>query len=106
MVERSPSVDFIGSLVPSQHPDLLAVLADSMVSLEDEGLLGVRAFRARKRVFGTQRTVLVTFDQKLFDTQGETLLRETAKRRWHLGRLQAKLWRWHSGKPATGASRL
>ena len=96
-VERSP-FHFIGSLVPTQHPHLLAVPADQMRSLEADGLAGVRSYRTESKVFGVQRTVLVTWNQALFDAQCRTLLREIAKRRQHLRALQWQLWRWREGK--------
>ncbi|MCY3778087.1 MAG: IS1634 family transposase [Candidatus Aminicenantes bacterium] len=96
-VERSP-FHFIGSLVPTQHPHLLEVSVDRMRSLEANGLPGVRAYRTESEVFGVQRTVLVTWNQRLFDAQCRTLLRETEKRRQHLRVLQRQLRRWRDGK--------
>ena len=96
-VERSP-FHFIGSLVPTQHPDLLAVAADEMHSLEADGLAGVRAYRTDYEVFGVERTVLVIWNRALFDAQCRTLLRETEKRRQHLRALQQRLRRWRDGK--------
>ncbi len=96
-VERSP-FHFIGSLVPTQHPDLLAVEADQVRSLEADGLPGVRVYRTDYEVFGIERTVLVIWNQALFDAQCRTLLREIAKRRQHLRALQRQLRRWRDGK--------
>ena len=96
-VERSP-FHFIGSLVPTQHPDLLAVAADEMHSLEADGLAGVRAYRTTYEVFGVERTVLVIWNRALFDAQCRTLLREIEKRRQHLRTLQQRLRRWRDGK--------
>ena len=96
-VERSP-FHFIGSLVPTQHPDLLAVDADEMRSLESDGLAGVRAYRTTCEVFGVERTVLVIWNRALFDAQCRTLLREIEKRRQHLRTLQQRLRRWRDGK--------
>ena len=42
---------FIGSLVPTQHPDLLATPLDQLPSLAEEGLPGVGARRLRRVVF-------------------------------------------------------
>ena len=103
-VERSP-FHFIGSLVPTQHPHLLDVSVDQMHSLEADGLAGGRAHRTESKVFGVQRTVLVTWNQRLFDAQCRTLLREIAKRRQHLRALQRQLRRWRDGKIRGDASR-
>ena len=96
-VERSP-FHFIGSLVPIQHPHLLDVSVDRMRSLEADGLPGVRVYRTDDEVFGVPRTVLVTWNQRLFDAQCRTLLREIEKRRQHLRALQQQLRRWRDGK--------
>ncbi len=96
-VERSP-FHFIGSLVPTQHPDLLAVPTDEMRSLEADGLPSVCTYRTRYEVFGVERTVLVIWNRALFDAQCRTLLREIEKRRQHLRKLQQRLRRWRDGK--------
>ena len=97
LVRQGP-FHFIGSLVPTQHPDLLATPPDQLPSLAGEGLPGVRARRLRREVFGVERTVLVTWNQALSDAQCRTLLREIAKRRQHLRTLQGRLRRWREGK--------
>jgi transposase len=105
-VETSP-YHFIGSLVPTQHPQLLAVSAKQFQSLEEDGLPAVSAYRTRYEVFGIERTVLVTYNENLFVTQSQTLLREIAKRQRLLRELQAQLQRWQHGtvrgKPPTVA---
>jgi transposase len=99
---------FIGSLVPTQHPELLAVPARRFRSLADDGFPQVTAYRTSKEVFGQRRTVVVTYNEALFVAQSRTLLREIAKRQRQLRALQAQLRRWHSGtvrggKPPTVA---
>lgn len=49
---------FVGSLVPTQHPDLLDVGEEAFSPVD--GLGGVMAWRGRKEVFGAARTVVVT----------------------------------------------
>jgi transposase len=100
-VDASP-YHFIGSLVPSQHPDLLAVPPEQFHPLEGEGLPGVSAYRTSKEVFGKKRAVLVVYNQRLFVAQSRTLLREIAKRQRLLGELQAKLRRRSSGEVKGG----
>ena len=89
---------FVGSLVPTQHTDLLEIPRKRFSSLEQEGLAGVEAFRARKVVFGVSRIILVVFNENLFSAQCQTLLREIARRRQKLRSLQHQLWRWATGK--------
>lgn len=100
-VDRSP-YHFIGSLVPSQHPELLALPVKGFHSLAADGLPGVSTYRTTKMVFGTQRVVVVTYNQKHFVAQSRTLLREIAKRQRLLGELQARLPRWQTGQVKGG----
>jgi transposase len=93
---------FVGSLVPTHHPDLLAVPADQFTSLAAAGLGGVRAFRVTKKVFGVERTVVVTYNENLFVAQSKTLLREIAKRQRGLGEIAARLGRWRRGEVRGG----
>lgn len=100
-VEDSP-YHFVGSLVPTQHPDLLAVPPKRFTSLEKDGLPGVLAYRTTKQVFGAKRTVLVTDNENLFVAQSQTLLREIAKRQAHLRELQHQLRRRREGRVRRG----
>ena len=91
---------FVGSLVPTQHPELLAVPDRRLQPLD--GIDGVRVWRTRYTVYGTERTVLITWNRNLFDAQTATLLREIAKRRQCLRELQLRLRRWRNGTIRTG----
>ena len=91
---------FIGSLVPTQHPDLLETPADRLRPLD--GLDGISAWRTTRTLFGVERTVLVTYNEKLFAAQSRTLLREIAKRRQRLRELQNRLRRWRAGRVRNG----
>jgi transposase len=96
-VDNSP-YHFIGSLVPSQHPDLLAVPREHFRSLAAEGLPGVSVYRCKKEVFGKTRTIVVSYNERLFVAQSRTLLREIAKRQRLLAELQESLQRRHAGQ--------
>lgn len=100
-VEDSP-YHFVGSLVPTHHPELLELPASRLVSLADDGLPGVGAHRTTKKVFGVERTVLVTYNENLFVSQSRTLLREIAKRQRVLRELQHQLRRRRSSKVRGG----
>jgi len=100
-VAHSP-YHFIGSLVPTQHPDLLAVPAAKLRPLQDQDLAGVRVFRTRRAIFGVERTVLVTYNDNLFVAQSQTLLREIAKRQQRLADLQHQLLRRQRGAERRG----
>lgn len=92
LVADSP-LHFVGSLVPTQHPKLLAIGRKKMRRLDKAQLPAVWAYRTKQMVFGVERTVLVTFNSRLFRAQLKTLRREINKRRRKLERLQAALER-------------
>lgn len=100
-VEASP-YHFIGSLVPSQHPELLAVSRQRFRSLEADGLPGVSTYRCKKEVFGKTRTIVITYNERLFVAQSRTLPREVAKKQSQLAELQAGLQRRQSGQVKGG----
>jgi len=82
---------FVGSLVPTQHKDLLSISRKAMGRLDPTQLPAVRSYRTRKVVFGIERTILCTFNQELFDSQTQTLSREIAKRKRRLQELRTRL---------------
>lgn len=91
-VDRGP-FHFVGSLVPTQHPELLDMSRRKMRRLNPETLPAVWCSRTRKKVFGRERTILCTFNQPLFDAQQKTLRREIAKRKQKLETLRLALVR-------------
>jgi transposase len=92
---------FVGSLVPTHHPDLLAIDRKKMHRLDKAQLPAVWSYRTQKKVFGIERTVLITFNRPLYRAQFKTLRREIRKRERKLQRLQASLQR-HVEKPGNG----
>lgn len=93
---------FVGSLVPSQHADLLAVPRRRFRALSNPRLEGVAVYRTEKKVFGRRHTVLVTFHQKLLDGQMQGLTANLNKARRKLRELQQQLHRWREGKVKGG----
>src|SRR5216684_1205790 len=89
---------FVGSLVPTQHADLLAVPRRRFRALTTPRLQGVEVYRTEKKVFGGTRTVLVTFNPNLFDGQLQGLTASLNKARRKLRDLQQQLQRWREGK--------
>jgi transposase len=87
------SYHVVGSLVPSQHPDLLGIPLDRFQSFEDSRLEGVTAFRTSKEVFGRHWTIVVTRSQELLDGQLRGIAQVLRKRRRALTELQGKLKR-------------
>ena len=88
---------FVGSLVPTQHADLLAVSRRCFRVLTTPRLEGVEVYRTQKKVFGKTRTVLVTFNPNLFDGQLQGLTISLIKARRKLRDLQQQLARWRQG---------
>ena len=89
---------FVGSLVPSQHADLLAVFRRRFRVLTTPRLEGVEVYRTQKKVFGRVHTVVVTFNPNLFDGQLQGLTANLNKARGKLRELQQQLHRWREGK--------
>ena len=84
---------FVGSLVPTQHQDLLKIERTSMRRLDQRQLPAVWSYRTKKKIFGIERTVLVTYNTRLFDAQHKTLRREIKKRKHALHKIQESLER-------------
>ena len=81
---------FVGSLSPSQHPDLVRIPKSRFRALEDD-LDGVLAYRTRKSVLGADRMIVITYNPELFLAQSATILREIQKRTRKLKELQTQL---------------
>ena len=90
---------FVGSLPPSDHPDLLAVPASRYRRLDSMGLAGVRAFETRKVVFGAERRIVVCHSDGLHDKQSQGFDQTLAKARRQLAALAARLGRGKTRKP-------
>lgn len=100
-VDRSP-FHFVGSLVPSQHEELLDVPRSKYEHLEGERFEGVYAYRTRKVVFGRERTIVVTFNEDLFDGQVNGLGWQLKKKRMELRALKNRLARRAGGTVTKG----
>ena len=88
---------FVGSLVPTHYPDLLAVPLDKFADLQDPRLQPTRVYRLTGKVWGVERTRLITFSPELQRKQLRGIQQHLAKKRRALEELQAKLRR--SQKP-------
>jgi transposase len=96
MVDHS-GLHFVGSLVPSHYPDLLAIPRKKFRGLQDARLKSIRAYRLKREVWEKERTLLITFSPELQRKQRRGMEQHLAKKRRRLQELQAKLWR--SQKP-------
>lgn len=89
---------FVGSLPPSDHPDLLEVPKSRYRFVDKERFPGLRAFETKKVVFGTERRLVVTHSQTLHDKQSQGFDQTLAKARRQLGELAARLGRGKTRK--------
>ena len=100
-INRS-GLHFIGSLVPSQHADLLEIPLPRFQKLDGERLKGVLAYRAGKEVFGAERTVVVTYNPRLYQGQKNGLRGHLRKKLKKLKELRERLTRRREGKTRGG----
>ncbi len=84
---------FVGSVKADEHKDLAEVLNDDprFVACAGARLQGAKAFRLRKTVYGQERTVVVTYNQNLFDAQWLTVQNDLAKALEELSTLRQHL---------------
>jgi transposase len=99
---------FIGSLVPTQHPDLLDIPLERFRYVKNPLLAGVRVYRTEKEVFGRKRTIVITRSRALLQGQIRGIRQHLAKKLHALRDLQKRLARSHEpgwkGKPYTQKS--
>src|SRR5450759_2428264 len=93
---------FVGSLVPSQHAELLTIARKHFRTLTQPSLEGVEVYRTLKTVFGQPRTIVVTFNQSLYDGQLQGLTAHVVKARRKLRDFQTQLQRRRDGKVKGG----
>lgn len=93
---------FIGSLVPTHHPELLAIALSQFHSLAGARFEGCVAYRTSQKVFGQERTVVVTYNEKLLEGQLQGINASLQKARRKLDELQQSLRRRQQGKVKSG----
>lgn len=89
---------FVGSLPPSDHPDLLAVPAERYRPVDADRFPGLRAFQTRTDVFGVTRRVVVTHSANLHAKQSQGFDQTLAKARRQLSEIAARLSRGKTRK--------
>ena len=74
---------FVGSIPPSEHPDLLALPASKRTAVDADRFPGLSAYDTHAHVFGKDRRVVLTHSQTLHDAQSrgfdQTLATATRK---------------------------
>ena len=89
----SLQLKFVGSVKLDEHKDLARIPNDDsdFVPCPSPRLEGTKSLRTRKLIYGRQRSVVVTFNQNLFDSQWLTLQNDLAKALEKLSNLRQKL---------------
>ena len=84
-------LSFVGSLPPSDHPDLLAVPRDRYTPVDKEAFPGLVAFETRKVVFGSERRLVVCHSDGLHVKQSRGFDQTLGKAHRQLAVVQARL---------------
>jgi transposase len=91
---------FVGSLPPSDHPDLLAVPKERYQVVDAERFPGLTAFEATKVVYGAERRLVVCHSENLHAKQSRGFDQTLAKAQRQLGEVRDRLARGKTRKPA------
>jgi transposase len=97
-VEASP-LHFVGSLRPSDHPDLLAIPARRFRVVDAERLPGLTAVETRTMALGAERRVILTHSETFHRRQAQGFEQTLATARRRLATLQARLARGRTRRP-------
>ncbi len=89
---------FVGSLPPSDHPDLLAASKDRYRVVDKEAFPGLVAFEATKVVFGHERRLVVCHSDGLHEKQSRGFDQTLAKATRQLGVVAERLSRGKTRK--------
>jgi len=89
---------FVGSLPPSDHPDLLGVARARYRPLDQDRFPGVGGFETRKVVFGVERRIVVTHSENLHDKQSRGFDQTLAKASRQLTEVAERLARGKARK--------
>jgi transposase len=91
-------LSFVGSLPPSDHPELLAIGAGRYRVVDEEAFPGLRAFETAKVVFGRTRRLVACHSDGLHEKQSRGFDQTLAKVHRQLGEVQARLARGRTRK--------
>ncbi|RQV94559.1 IS1634 family transposase [bacterium] len=95
---------FVGSVKPDDHKELALISNNDprFESLENPRLEDVKAFRARKSIYGQPLTVVVTFNNNLYTAQVQSVNNEINKCLGKLAELTTKLDDRRAGRITRG----
>jgi transposase len=92
------ALSFVGSLPPSDHPDLLAVAKGRYRVVDEKAFPGLRAFETTKVVFGRQRRLVVCHSDELHAKQSRGFDQTLAKAQRQLSTVAERLARGKTRK--------
>ena len=92
---------YVGSLVVSQHPDLLAIPARKYSVVDQARFAGLTAYETTAEALGATRRVIVTHSPTFHARQARGFAQTLAKARRQLAELQARLARGHTRRART-----
>lgn len=84
------SYHFVGSLVITHHKDLLRISRNRFQVVDKDEFPGLLAYRTEKDVFGKKRTLVLTFNPKLYKGQWRGILWSLKKKAALLEKLKKK----------------
>jgi len=90
---------FVGSLPPSDHPELLAAGKDRYEVVDEEAFPGLTAFETRKAVFGAERRLVVCHSTGLHEKQSRGFDQTLGKVHRQLAVVRDRLARGKTRKP-------
>ena len=99
-VEASP-LHFVGSLRPSDHPDLLAIPARRFAVVDATRFPGLTAVETRTMALGAERRVILTHSETFHRRQAQGFEQTLAAARRRLAALQTRLARGRTRRPRT-----
>ncbi|MDA8300452.1 MAG: IS1634 family transposase [Actinomycetota bacterium] len=97
LLDGSP-LSFVGSLPPSDHPDLLAVGKDRYAVVDHDRFRGLVAFETKKVVFGKERRLVCCHSDGLHEKQSRGFDQTLAKANRQLTALEDRLARGRTRK--------
>ena len=99
VLEGAP-LHFVGSLPPSDHPELLAVGKDRYEVVDEERFPGLTAFETTKVVYGAERRLVVCHSENLHLKQSKGFDQTLSKAQRQLGEIRDRLARGKTRKAA------
>jgi transposase len=99
VLEGAP-LHFVGSLPPSDHPELLAVGKDRYEVVDEERFPGLTAFETTKVVYGAERRLVVCHSENLHLKQSKGFDQTLSKAQRQLGEIRGRLARGKTRKAA------